>query len=168
MKILLFLFLFFFGITFSQAETIFNLQDTISTTNKNDVSYLVEELDEVLVSPSKFLETSREISKKVISINRNTVELANPKTSADLLETTGNIFIQKSQLGGGSPIIRGFSTNRLVISIDGVRLNNAIYRGGNIHNIISISPMTIQNVEVILGSESVLYGSDAICGVINF
>ena len=168
MKILLFLFLFFFGITFSQAETIFNLQDTISTTNKNDVSYLVEELDEVLVSPSKFLESSREISKKVISINRNTVELANSKTSADLLETTGNIFIQKSQLGGGSPIIRGFSTNRLVISIDGVRLNNAIYRGGNIHNIISISPMTIQNVEVILGSESVLYGSDAIGGVMNF
>ena len=168
MKILLLLFPFFFGITFSQAETIFNLQDTISTRNKSDVSYLVQELDEVLVSPSKFLESSREISKKVVSINRNTVELANPKTSADLLETTGNIFIQKSQLGGGSPIIRGFSTNRLVISIDGVRLNNAIYRGGNIHNVISISPMTIQNIEVILGSESVLYGSDAIGGVMNF
>jgi len=168
LKILLFLFPFFFGITFSQAETIFNLQDTISKRNTNDISYLVQELDEVLVSPSKFLESSREISKKVVSINRNTVELANPKTSADLLETTGNIFIQKSQLGGGSPIIRGFSTNRLVISIDGVRLNNAIYRGGNIHNVISISPMTIQNIEVILGSESVLYGSDAIGGVMNF
>ena len=168
MKILLLLFPFFFGITFSQAEIIFNLQDTISTVNKNDVSYFVQELDEVLVSPSKFLESSREITKKVVSINRNTVELANPKTSADLLETTGNIFIQKSQLGGGSPIIRGFSTNRLVISIDGVRLNNAIYRGGNIHNVISISPMTIQNIEVILGSESVLYGSDAIGGVMNF
>ena len=167
MKILL-LFPFFFGITFSQAETIFNLQDTILTRDKNDVSHLVQELDEVLVSPSKFLESTREISKKVVSINRNTVELANPKTSADLLETTGNIFIQKSQLGGGSPIIRGFSTNRLVISIDGVRLNNAIYRGGNIHNVISISPMTIQNIEVILGSESVLYGSDAIGGVMNF
>ena len=168
MKILLLLFPFFFGITFSQAETIFNLQDTILTRDKNDVSYLVQELDEVLVSPSKFLESAREISKKVVSINRNTVEIANPKTSADLLETTGNIFIQKSQLGGGSPIIRGFSTNRLVISIDGVRLNNAIYRGGNIHNVISISPMTIQNIEVILGSESVLYGSDAIGGVMNF
>jgi len=168
LKILLFLFLFFFGINFSQATTIFYLQDTIFKGNKNDVSYLVEQLEEVLVSPSKFLESSREISKKVISINRNTVELANPKTSADLLETTGNIFIQKSQLGGGSPIIRGFSTNRLVISIDGVRLNNAIYRGGNIHNVISLSPMTIQNIEVILGSESVLYGSDAIGGVMNF
>ena len=168
MKILLFLFLFFFGINFSQATIIFKSQDTISQLNTNDVSYLVEELDEVLLSPSKFLESSIEISKKVVSINQNTVELVNPKTSADLLETTGNVFIQKSQLGGGSPIIRGFSTNRLVISIDGVRLNNAIYRGGNIHNVISISPMTIENVEVILGSESVLYGSDAIGGVMNF
>lgn len=168
MKILLFLFLFFFGINLSQATNIVNLQDSITKGNKNDVSYLVEELEEVLVSTSKFLESSREISKKVVSINQNAVELANPKTSADLLETTGNIFIQKSQLGGGSPIIRGFSTNRLVISIDGVRLNNAIYRGGNIHNVISISPMTLQNIEVILGSESVLYGSDAIGGVMNF
>ena len=71
---MLFLFPFFFGITFSQAETIFNLQDTILTRDKNDVSYLVQELDEVLVSPSKFLESSREISKKVVSINQNTVD----------------------------------------------------------------------------------------------
>ena len=111
--------IFFWDNLFSSGD---NIQFTryISTSYKNDVSYLVQELDEVLVSPSKFLESSREISKKVVSINQNTVELANPKTSADLLETTGNIFIQKSQLGGGSPIIRGFSTNRLVLSIDGV------------------------------------------------
>ena len=65
-------------------------------------------------------------------------------------------------------MIRGHSTNRLVLTVDGVRLNNAIYRGGNIHNVISISPLTIENTEVILGSASVLYGSDAIGGVMNF
>ena len=89
-------------------------------------------------------------------------------TSADLLERGGNVFIQKSQLGGGSPMIRGLSTNRLVLSVDGVRLNNAIYRGGNIHNVISVSPMNIENTEIIMGSASVLYGSDAIGGVMNF
>ena len=89
-------------------------------------------------------------------------------TSADLLDRGGYVFIQKSQLGGGSPMIRGLSTNRLVLSVDGVRLNNAIYRGGNIHNIISISPLNIENTEVIMGSASVLYGSDAIGGVMNF
>ena len=81
---------------------------------------------------------------------------------------SGHVYIQKSQLGGGSPIIRGVSTNRLVLSVDGVRLNNAIYRAGNTHNIISIDPFSIENTEIIMGSSSVMYGSDAIGGAMNF
>ena len=125
-------------------------------------------LNEIVLSTSKFSQKYREVPKKVIQINSKQIEFENPSTSADLLENIGNIFIQKSQLGGGSPMIRGHSTNRLVLTVDGVRLNNAIYRGGNIHNVISISPLTIENTEVILGSASVLYGSDAIGGVMNF
>ena len=125
-------------------------------------------LNEIVLSTSKFSQKYREVPKKVIQINSKQIEFVNPSTSADLLQNIGNIFIQKSQLGGGSPMIRGHSTNRLVLTIDGVRLNNAIYRGGNIHNVISISPLTIENTEVILGSASVLYGSDAIGGVMNF
>ena len=125
-------------------------------------------LNEIVLSTSKFSQKYREVPKKVIQINSEQIEFENPSTSADLLQNIGNIFIQKSQLGGGSPMIRGHSTNRLVLTVDGVRLNNAIYRGGNIHNVISISPLTIENTEVILGSASVLYGSDAIGGVMNF
>ena len=127
-----------------------------------------ELLDEVVISASKFSQKFREVPKKVTLINKSAIEFTNPMTSADLLKSGGNIFIQKSQLGGGSPMIRGLSTNRLVLSVDGVRLNNAIYRGGNIHNVISISPTNIENTEVIMGSASVLYGSDAIGGVMNF
>ena len=65
-------------------------------------------------------------------------------------------------------MIRGFSTNRLTLSVDGVRLNNAIFRGGNIQNVISIDPFNIQNTEIVLGSSSVIYGSDAIGGAMNF
>ena len=132
------------------------------------LGYNNEILNEIIVSASKFSQLSREIPKKINQINKSTIKFTNPMTSADLLERSGNVYIQKSQLGGGSPMIRGLSTNRLVISVDGVRLNNAIYRGGNIHNIISISPMNIENTEIILGSASVLYGSDAIGGVMNF
>lgn len=127
-----------------------------------------ELLDEVVVSASKFSQKFREVPKKVTQINRSMIEFTNPMTSADLLERGGYVYIQKSQLGGGSPMIRGLSTNRLVLSVDGVRLNNAIFRSGNIHNVISISPMNIENTEVIMGSASVLYGSDAIGGVMNF
>jgi len=125
-------------------------------------------LDEIVISASKFSQNLKEISQRVIFISSEDIVLSNPQTSADLLSSSGNVYIQKSQLGGGSPMIRGFSTNRLTLSVDGVRLNNAIFRGGNIQNVISIDPFNIQNTEIVLGSSSVIYGSDAIGGAMNF
>jgi len=136
-----------------------------------DIIYLKmksQNLDEIVLSASKFEQSKREVPQKIISIKAKDILFANPQTSADLLESSGQIFIQKSQLGGGSPLIRGFSTNRLLLSVDGVRMNNAIFRGGNVQNVISIDPFAIQNTEIILGAGSVIYGSDAIGGVINF
>lgn len=127
-----------------------------------------EGLDEIVISASKFEENKRDVPKKIVSISANTIEFNNPQTSADLLEASGQVYIQKSQLGGGSPMIRGFSTNRLLITVDGVRMNNAIFRGGNIQNVISIDPFSIQNTEVSLGAGNVIYGSDAIGGVMSF
>jgi hemoglobin/transferrin/lactoferrin receptor protein len=125
-------------------------------------------LDEIVVSASKFEQNKRDIPQKIISISARSIQFVNPQTSADLLESTGQIYIQKSQLGGGSPMIRGFSTNRLLITVDGVRMNNAIFRAGNLQNVISIDPFSIQNTEVTLGAGSVIYGSDAVGGVMSF
>lgn len=127
-----------------------------------------EGLQEIVISASKFEQNKKDIPQKIVSLNERSVQFANPQTSADLLETTGQVYVQKSQLGGGSPMIRGFSTNRLLITVDGVRMNNAIFRGGNLQNVISIDPFGIQNTEVTLGSGSVIYGSDAIGGVMSF
>jgi hemoglobin/transferrin/lactoferrin receptor protein len=71
-------------------------------------------------------------------------------------------------LGGGSPMIRGFAANRILIVFDGVRMNNAIFRSGNLQNIISIDPNTIAEAEVVFGPGSVIYGSDALGGVMDF
>jgi hemoglobin/transferrin/lactoferrin receptor protein len=127
-----------------------------------------QDLDEVVISASKFEQSKKEVPQKIVSIKSEDILFQNPQTSADLLQNSGQVFVQKSQLGGGSPMIRGFSTNRLMISVDGVRMNNAIFRGGNLQNVISIDPLSIQNTEVILGAGSVIYGSDAIGGVMNF
>ncbi len=127
-----------------------------------------QDLNEVVVSASKFEQSKRDIPKSISSINAKAIAFNNPQTSADLLEATGQVYIQKSQLGGGSPMIRGFSTNRLLITVDGVRMNNAIFRSGNLQNVISIDPFSIKNTEVILGPSSVIYGSDAIGGVMSF
>jgi hemoglobin/transferrin/lactoferrin receptor protein len=137
----------------------------------NYVVYLkpkVEDLKQIVISASKFEQSKRDIPQTIVSVNAKDITLSNPQTSADLLEGTGNIYIQKSQLGGGSPMIRGFSTNRLLITVDGVRMNNAIFRGGNLQNVISIDPLSIQSTEVTLGAGSVVYGSDAIGGVMSF
>lgn len=128
----------------------------------------VEGLDQVIVSASRFEQSKRDIPQTIVNINAADIQFANPQTSADVLEGTGNVFIQKSQLGGGSPMIRGFSTSRLLITVDGVRMNNAIFRSGNLQNVISIDPFSIQNTEITLGAGSVVYGSDAIGGVMSF
>jgi hemoglobin/transferrin/lactoferrin receptor protein len=128
----------------------------------------VESLNQIVISASKFEQNKRDIPQTIVSVNAKEIALTNPQTSADVLEHTGNIYIQKSQLGGGSPMIRGFSTNRLLITVDGVRMNNAIFRGGNLQNVISIDPLSIKNTEVTLGAGSVVYGSDAIGGVMSF
>ena len=126
------------------------------------------QLEQVTLSAARFKLKKDEIPQKILSITPSEIELASPQTSADLLESTGQVFVQKSQLGGGSPMIRGFSTNRLLLTVDGVRMNSAIFRSGNLQNVISVDPMLVENAEVILGPGSVVYGSDAIGGVLNF
>lgn len=125
-------------------------------------------LDEIVVSGTRWKQHKREIPSKIISISPKEVALQNPQTAADLLSNTGEVYIQKSQLGGGSPMIRGFATNRLLMSVDGVRMNTAIFRSGNIQNIISLDPLAIEHSEVFFGPGSVMYGSDAIGGVMSF
>ncbi len=139
--------------------------------NAGNIVYLEpdnHQLSEVIISVSKWKQDKKDISQKIVSISSEDIALATPQTSADLLQSSGQVFIQKSQLGGGSPIIRGFSTNRLLLAVDGVRMNTAIFRGGNVQNVLSVDPFTIERTEVILGPGSVVYGSDAVGGVLNF
>jgi hemoglobin/transferrin/lactoferrin receptor protein len=125
-------------------------------------------LGEVILSANKWEQNLNEVPNKITKINKPEILRNNPQTSADLLGQTGTVFIQKSQLGGGSPMIRGFATNRVLLVMDGVRMNNAIYRSGNLQNVISIDPLSIETAEVIFGPGSLIYGSDAIGGVMDF
>lgn len=125
-------------------------------------------LEEVVISVNRWEQNQREVSTRVAKITPSLIQLQNPQTSADLLGLSNQVFIQKSQLGGGSPMIRGFATNRILLVVDGVRMNNAIFRSGNLQNVISIDASSIQNTEVVFGPGSVVYGSDAIGGVMNF
>lgn len=125
-------------------------------------------LGELVVATNRWKVQSETTPQKVTTIKPADIKLHNPQTAADLLAVSGKVYVQKSQQGGGSPMIRGFATNRLLYSIDGVRMNTAIFRGGNVQNVISLDPYAIRHTEVIFGPGSVIYGSDAIGGVMSF
>jgi hemoglobin/transferrin/lactoferrin receptor protein len=125
-------------------------------------------LEEFVISAYRWEQNKNEVPNKITTISEDKIEFYNPQTSADLLDNTKEVFIQKSQLGGGSPMIRGFATNSVLLVVDGVRMNNAIFRSGNLQNVISLDPHAIENSEVIFGPGSVTYGSDALGGVMDF
>ncbi|MGA0012781.1 MAG: TonB-dependent receptor, partial [Flavobacteriaceae bacterium] len=144
------------------------LKSTIENGETLYLSSQSEGLDEIVISASRFAEVARKLPVRVRKIGDQEIALTQPQTAADLLQNTGAVFVQKSQLGGGSPMIRGFATNRVLITVDGIRMNNAIFRGGNIQNVISIDPFTLERAEVLYGPGTVISGSDAIGGVMNF
>lgn len=125
-------------------------------------------LNEYVVSVSKTKERADNVATKVDVIRQNQITFSNAQTTADVLESTGNVFIQKSQMGGGSPVIRGFEANKVLIVVDGVRMNNAIYRSGHLQNVITIDDAVLDRTEVVFGPGSLIYGSDALGGVMHF
>jgi len=165
---------------------VFNLTDTIflqhpaykrtSTTinqlkKKGYIIHLerdVRMLDEFVLIVHRWEQEKNEVPNKISVISRADVQLYNPQTAADLLSINNAVFLQKSQLGGGSPMIRGFAANSVLLVVDGIRMNNAIYRSGNLQNVISLDPNIIEQSEVVYGPGSVVYGSDALGGVLDF
>ncbi len=133
-----------------------------------NMSEKIVTFNEVVISANKWEQEEESVSQQILSVNKRSVEFQNPSTAADMLAGTGEVFVQKSQLGGGSPKLRGFSANSVLLVVDGVRMNNAIFRSGNLQNVINIDPNALESSEVIFGPGSVIYGSDALGGVMDF
>ncbi|HEY9169550.1 MAG TPA: TonB-dependent receptor [Lutibacter sp.] len=127
-----------------------------------------EQLNEVVLSASKGKETRRRVAETITISSREEIRKLAPQTSADLLANLPGIKVQKTQMGGGSPVIRGMEANRVLLVVDGVRMNNAIYRTGHLQSSITVAPTVLERTEIIYGPSSVIYGSDALGGVINY
>lgn len=125
-------------------------------------------LRETIVTANKFEENSRYVARKVEVMDSNALRQSFTNTTAGLLEQSGKVFVQRSQMGGGSPVLRGFEASRILLMVDGVRMNNAIYRTGHLQNVITIDDDILEKAEVLFGPASTIYGSDALGGVIHF
>jgi len=140
-------------------------------TSKNNILYLddaSEQIQEVVLSASRSVETRNRIAEHIEVITQNKIAQISPQTSADLLALTPGVKVQKTQFGGGSPVLRGMESNRILLVVDGVRMNNAIYRKGHLQNAITVSPNLLTRTEVLFGPSSIIYGSDALGGVIHY
>jgi hemoglobin/transferrin/lactoferrin receptor protein len=126
----------------------------------------IKGLDEVIIYSGKFAERKKFVSQKVEVITARQIAHTNAQNTGDLLVNTGNVFVQKSQQGGSSPVLRGFEASRVLLVIDGIRMNNAIYRAGHLQNVITVDQNSLERVEVLYGPASTLYGSDALGGVV--
>lgn len=147
------------------------LTKKLSASKKNFVIQLeqkVQNLEGVVLSVARSRSKRNKIAEKVNIISSERIKQSVIQSGADILELSPGVRIQKSQGGGGSPVLRGFEANRVLLVIDGVRMNNAIYRSGHLQNAITIAPHNLERVEVIFGPSSVGYGSDALGGVIHY
>jgi hemoglobin/transferrin/lactoferrin receptor protein len=166
------------AIEYTQESDIFNFQYITYKSEKFSVKDLIANpniqlkaekqiLDEVIVI-GRMDQSKEELPYIIETISAEDIALTNPQTSADAMAQHGNVFVQKSQMGGGSPVIRGFEANKVLLVVDGVRMNNAIYRNGHLQNSISIDQAILERTELIFGPNSLLYGSDALGGVVHF
>ncbi len=158
--------IFFFSIVFfCFCITVLKAQNN---EEKEDSTFKEIRLNEIIISANKAPEKRKNIAQQTMILPGKKMEFLNQVTSAALLEQTGNVFVQKSQGGGGSPVIRGFEANKVLIVLDGVRMNNAIFRGGHLQNVITIDNATLDRTEILFGPASVVFGSDAVGGVMSF
>ena len=146
---------------------LFNCIITQAQVPDTDEDTSVKNMDEVLIYSNKFAEKRKNLAQRVDVITNKTIARVNTQNTGDLLMNTGNIFVQKSQQGGSSPVLRGFEASRILLVVDGIRFNNAIYRGGHLQNVISLDQNMLERVEVLYGPASAIYGSDALGGVIH-
>ncbi len=132
------------------------------------LQFKTEFLSEIFLSATKRPEKKGRIAEQIAVFSQSDTQDFSPQSAADMLAEIPGIKVQKSQFGGGSPILRGMEANRVLLVVDGVRMNNAIYRKGHLQNSITVSPNILERTEIIFGPSSVIYGSDALGGVIHY
>ncbi len=126
------------------------------------------DLEKVVVTVMRVEQKTSVTQQQTFSLDKAQMQFMSQPTTAELLQQSGRAFIQKSQMGGGSVVIRGFESNKVLMVVDGVRMNNAIYRGGHLQNVLTVDQNMLERTELVFGTGSVNYGSDALGGVVHF
>lgn len=125
-------------------------------------------LDEVVVTATRTAKQGFDVPATVAAVDEEEITSRRlPRTVPEALAELPGVMVQKTSRGQGSPYLRGFTGFRTLLLIDGIRLNNAVFRDGPNQYANTIDPLTVGRMEVVKGGASVLYGSDAVGGTVN-
>jgi outer membrane receptor protein involved in Fe transport len=125
-------------------------------------------LANIVVSASRQQISTLKTPYSVSVFQQKDIEKLASRATPDMLSNITGVFIQKTNLGGGSAFVRGLTGNQTLLIIDGIRFNNSTFRYGPNQYLNTIDPSIISKIELLKGSGSVQYGSDALTGVVNF
>jgi iron complex outermembrane receptor protein/hemoglobin/transferrin/lactoferrin receptor protein len=151
------------SVGFAQVE--FPATDTlISIELKPSLQYLSQN---IVVTAQRYETNQFDVSEPVTVLNSSDLAQQAPRSTPEALFGSAGIWIQKTNHGGGSPIIRGLVGNHILLMMDGIRLNNATYRYGPNQYLSTIDQGLVERIEATRGNGSVLYGSDALGGVVQ-
>jgi len=106
-------------------------------------------------------------SRAITSISKKTMRERNSRSTPDALLEHAGVYLQKTNHGAGAPIIRGTVGPQILLLVDGVRLNNSVYRSGPNQYLNIVDSLSLRNIEVLRGPGSIAFGSYAFGGVIN-
>ena len=126
-------------------------------------------LENVTLTANKFSTKTTETGKVVVTISRQQIEQAGSRDLSQLITELGGIFINGYTNNAGkdkSIYLRGAKVDYTLITVDGIPVYDASGIGSNF-DIRYIPIDIVERVEILKGSQSTLYGSDAIAGVIN-
>ncbi len=128
----------------------------------------VVELPEVSVTATRTEKDTFRTPNSIHILNQTQLERSNADIASNLLWDVVGVIAQETTVGQGSPMLRSLTGYQTVIQVDWVRLNNSTFRSGPNQYTATITPEIIDRAEVLLGSSSMLYGSGAMGGVVNF
>ncbi len=128
---------------------------------------LDELMDVTVVSAARREQKDIDSPRSVSVVTAEQIRQRNYRTVPEALNEVVGVLVQETNYGGGAPVIRGLIGNQILVLVDGIRLNNAIFRLGPNQYLNTIDVNQVERIEVVRGVGSVLYGSDALGGLIN-
>ncbi len=124
-------------------------------------------LDAIQVTATRRAESASDVPQAVTVVSEAELRKRTGQTNADLLHGDVGTFVQQTTPGQAVVIVRGLKGSEVLHMVDGFRLNNAFFRNAPNQYPALIDPLMIEQIEVVRGPSSVLYGSDAMGGVVQ-